>query len=41
MRRIIKGKADDTETATEMASGSNDHDLSDAWWSLYRTTGGA
>ena len=41
MRRIIDGKAHDTETATEVASGSNDHELSDASWSLYRTAAGA
>jgi hypothetical protein len=41
VRRIIAGKAYDTDTAELVASGSNDHELSDAWWSLYRTSAGA
>ncbi len=41
MRRIIDSKAYDTDTAELVASGSHNHELSDAWWSLYRTTAGA
>ena len=41
MRRIIGGKAYDTDSAERVASGSHDHELSDARWSLYRTSAGA
>ena len=40
-RRIIDGKAYDTDTATRVATASYDHELSDAWWSLYQTSAGA
>ena len=41
MKRIIDGVSYDTETATEIATGSHCHELSDAWWTLYRTEHGA
>jgi hypothetical protein len=41
VRRTIDGKAYDTDTATLVASGDHNHELSQAWWSLYRTTAGA
>jgi hypothetical protein len=41
VRKIIKGKAYDTDKAELVASGSHVHELSDAWWSLYRTSVGA
>jgi len=41
VRRIIDSKAYDTDTAELVASGDHNHELSQAWWSLYRTTGGA
>jgi hypothetical protein len=41
MRRIIEGVAYDTETSTLVARGDHDHELSQAWWSLYRTLHGA
>lgn len=39
MRRVIEGKAFDTDTAKEVARGDNGF-LSDAWWGLYRTKDG-
>jgi hypothetical protein len=41
MKMIIESVAYDTETATNLASGSHDHELSQAWWTLYRTSQGA
>jgi hypothetical protein len=41
VRKIINGKAYDTDTATLVASGDHGHELSQAWWSLYRTPAGA
>ena len=41
MRKVIGGRAYDTETAELVASGSHDHEMSQAWWSLYRTSAGA
>jgi hypothetical protein len=40
MRRIIEGVAYDTETATLVARGDHGHEMSQAWWSLYRTRAG-
>ena len=41
MKRIIEGVAYDADTATEIATGSHDHEMSQAWWTLYRTVHGA
>jgi|GEM_PF-711054 len=41
MKWIIEGVTYDTETATEIATGDHDHELSQAWWTLYRTGAGA
>jgi hypothetical protein len=41
MKRIIEGVAYDTDTATSIASGSHNHELSDAHWTLYKTRHGA
>jgi|tagenome__1003787_1003787.scaffolds.fasta_scaffold20965477_3 hypothetical protein len=41
MRRIINGKAYDTNTAELIARGDHDHELSQASWSLYRTRNAA
>src|SRR5665213_819048 len=41
MKRIIEGVAYDTDTATEIAFGDHGHEMSQAWWRLYRTTHGA
>lgn len=41
MKRIIEGVAYDTDTATRIASGSHNHELSDAHWTLYKTKHGA
>ena len=41
MKMIIEGVAYDTQTATSIAGGSHDHELSQAWWTLYRTSQGA
>jgi hypothetical protein len=41
MKRIIDGKAYDTDTAELIARGDHDHELSQASWSLYRTRNGA
>ena len=40
MRRVVGGVLYDTETAEEIATGSHEHELSDAWWRLYRTPTG-
>src|ERR1700733_4261087 len=40
MKRIIQGVSYDTETATEIASGDHGHEMSQAWWTLYRTNPG-
>ncbi len=41
MKKIIKGRSYDTDTATRLAYGDHDHELSQAWWALYRTKQGA
>lgn len=41
MRWVIGGVAYDTDTATFIARGDHGHELSTAWWSLYRTRRGA
>jgi hypothetical protein len=41
MKRIINGKAYDTDTAELIARGDHDHEMSQASWSLYRTRNGA
>jgi hypothetical protein len=38
---VIGGVAYDTDTATFIARGDHGHELSQAWWSLYRTQRGA
>lgn len=40
MKKIIQGMNYDTDTATFIARGSHDHELSQAWWALYRTPHG-
>jgi len=41
MRWVIGGGAYDTETASFIARGDHGHEMSEAWWSLYRTRRGA
>src|ERR1700719_2456956 len=41
MKRIIDGQAYNTETATEILFDGPDDGLSNAWWGLYQTRGGA
>ena len=41
MRKIINGRSYDTDTATMVARGEYGHELSMAWWALYRTQQGA
>jgi hypothetical protein len=41
MRRIIEGKSYDTETAELIYRVDEEHESSQSWWSLYRTTQGA
>jgi hypothetical protein len=41
MKRIIGGMSYDTETAELLASGEHGHEMSQAWWRLYRTKQGA
>lgn len=41
MRKIINGRSYDTDTATMVARGDHGHELSMAWWALYRTKQGA
>lgn len=40
MKRVIQGVMYDTDAAEEIAFGSHRHELSDAWWRLYRTSTG-
>ncbi|WP_321502055.1 hypothetical protein [Breoghania sp.] len=40
LKKIIGGVVYDTETAENIATGSHRHELSDAWWRLYRTSSG-
>jgi hypothetical protein len=40
LRKVIGGVSYDTDTATEIASGSHRHEMSDAWWRLYRSPSG-
>lgn len=40
MKKIIGGVAYDTDTANEIAMGSHQHEMSDAWWRLYCTPSG-
>ncbi|RUU89391.1 hypothetical protein EOB59_19155 [Mesorhizobium sp. M7A.F.Ca.MR.176.00.0.0] len=40
MKKVIGGVTYDTETADEIATGSHNHEMSDAWWRLYRTPSG-
>jgi hypothetical protein len=41
VRKIIDGKAYDTDTATEVAGGDYGDEPSQAWWRLYQTRAGA
>jgi hypothetical protein len=41
MKKIIGGMFYDTETADLLASTEHDHEMSQAWWHLYRTSQGA
>lgn len=41
MKRIIDGKAYNTDTAIKVATSGAGHWQSDAWWSLYQTRHGA
>jgi hypothetical protein len=41
VKRIINGKSYDTDTATRVARGDHGHEMSQAWWALYRTQHGA
>jgi hypothetical protein len=41
MKQTIDGVTYDTDAAEEIAKGSHGHELSDAWWGLYRTDQGA
>ncbi len=40
LKRVIHGVVYDTDAAEEIAFGSHRHELSDAWWRLYRTSTG-
>lgn len=40
MKRVIGGSVYDSDTAEEVAMGSHNHEMSDAWWRLYRTPSG-
>jgi hypothetical protein len=40
VKRVIGGLVYDTDTAEEVAIGSHNHEMSDAWWRLYRTPSG-
>jgi hypothetical protein len=41
MKKIIGGMSYDTETADLLVSSDHGHELSQAWWNLYRTSQGA
>lgn len=41
MKRIINGRSYDTDTAERVAYGDHGHEMSQAWWALYRTRQGA
>jgi len=41
MKKIIGGMSYDTENAEVLASGDHGHEMSQAWWRLYRTKQGA
>jgi hypothetical protein len=41
VKRIINGRSYDADTATLVARGDHGHELSMAWWALYRTKQGA
>jgi len=41
VKKIINGRSYDTDTATRVAYGDHGHELSQAWWALYRTKHGA
>jgi hypothetical protein len=41
VKRIINGRSYDTDTATRVAYGEHGHEMSQAWWGLYRTKQGA
>jgi hypothetical protein len=41
LKKIIDGMAYDTETAERLTTADQGHDMSQAWWSLYRTRQGA
>jgi hypothetical protein len=41
MKKIIGGMSYDTETADLLASAEHGHEMSQAWWHLYRTSQGA
>jgi hypothetical protein len=41
MKRVIGGVIYDTETANFIARRDADHEMSQAWWELYRTRSGA
>jgi hypothetical protein len=40
LKKVIGGVTYDTDTADEIAYGSHGHEMSDAWWRLYRTPSG-
>jgi hypothetical protein len=41
MKKIIGGVAYDTETADLLVRSDHGHEMSQAWWALYRTSQGA
>jgi hypothetical protein len=41
LKKIIGGMAYDTDTAEQLTTSDHGHELSQAWWSLYRTRQGA
>jgi hypothetical protein len=41
LKKIIGGMAYDTETAERLTTSDHGHEMSQAWWSLYRTRQGA
>jgi hypothetical protein len=40
LKKVIGGVAYDTDTADEVATSSHNHEMSDAWWRLYRSPSG-
>lgn len=41
MKKIIGGVAYDTDTADLLVRSDHGHEMSQAWWALYRTSLGA